>query len=72
MHDRSRVVIAERLIEPGNVEATLFDINMLVTVGGQERTPAAYDALLRDAGLRRRHRIASTTSALSLVEAVPA
>ena len=71
MHERSRVLIAERLIAPGNAEASLFDINMMVTVGGQERTPAAYDALLRDAGLCR-HRIASTTSALSLIEAVPA
>jgi hypothetical protein len=71
MHERSRVVIAERLIEPGNAEAALFDINMLVTVGGQERTPAAYGALLRDAGLRC-YRVTSTTSTLSLIEAVPA
>jgi len=71
MHERSRVVIAERLIEPGNAEAALVDINMLVTVGGLERTPAEYDALLHSAGLRRQS-IAATTSALSLIEAVPA
>jgi hypothetical protein len=35
------------------------------------RTPAAHDALLRDAGLRR-YRIAATTSALGVIEAVPA
>ena len=41
------MLLAERVIPAGNVpsEAKLFDINMLVSVGGQERTEAQYAAL---------------------------
>ncbi|HET9208425.1 MAG TPA: hypothetical protein VFO28_19450 [Burkholderiaceae bacterium] len=40
------------MIEPGTrgVEAKLFDINMLVTVGGLERSAAEYAALLQMPG----------------------
>ena len=40
MHERSRLLVIAELPDrrSRNAEATLFDINMLVTVGGQERT----------------------------------
>jgi hypothetical protein len=44
---------------------------MLVLPGGQERTPAEYSDLLGKAGFRM-ERVVPTTSAVSIVEAVPA
>lgn len=68
-----RMLIAERIVPPEGSpsEAKLFDINMLVTVGGQERTAAEYIALLGAAGLAMT-RIIHTKSHLSLIEAEPA
>jgi len=68
----ARLLLAERVIPAGNVpsEAKLFDINMLVSVGGQERTEAQYAALFDKAGLELTQTI-PTASHLSLVEAVP-
>jgi O-methyltransferase domain/Dimerisation domain len=70
MSTKGRLLLAERVIPPGNLpsEAKLFDINMLVTVGGRERTEEEYKALLRAANLELTQIIA-TTSHLSLVEA---
>lgn len=66
----ARLLVAERVIPPGNApsEAKLFDINMLVTVGGRERTEVEYAALLRSAGLELT-KVTPTRSHLSLVEA---
>ncbi len=68
----ARVVLAERLIPGGNTpaEGKLFDINMLVVLGGQERTEGDYGRLLTQAGLRLT-RVIPTQSALSLIEGVP-
>ena len=70
MPTKGRLLLAERVIPPGNLpsEAKLFDINMLVTVGGRERTEEEYKALLQAANLELTRNI-STTSHLSLVEA---
>jgi hypothetical protein len=72
MPEHGRVLIAERVVPSGNLpsEAKLFDINMLVSVGGQERTEAEYAAILRGAGLELM-KVVPTRSHLSLVEAVP-
>ena len=72
MPAHGRLLLAERVVPFGNArsEAKLFDINMLVTVGGQERTEAEYAALLQAAGLEMARAI-PTGSPLSLVEAVP-
>jgi SAM-dependent methyltransferase len=69
----ARLLIAERVIAPGvaGTEAALFDINMMVTVGGQERSEAEYAALLAAAGLQWR-RTTATASPLSVIEAKPA
>ena len=68
----ARLLIAERVVEAGprGAEAKLFDINMLVTVGGLERSADEYAALLRAAGLRL-ERVLPTASALSVLDAVP-
>ena len=71
MHAGARLLIAERVIEPGprGLEAKLFDINMLATVGGLERSVPEYASLLQAAGLRLQ-RVLPTASPLSLLEAV--
>jgi precorrin-6B methylase 2 len=73
LHGRARLIVAERVIPPGNgaSEAKLFDINMLVTAGGQERTEDEYRSLLHAAGLRL-VRTTATPSPLSLIEATRA
>lgn len=71
----SRLLLIERLLpderDGAAPEAALFDINMLVTVGGKERSAREYEALLRAAGLRTT-RIVATACASSIVEAVAA
>jgi hypothetical protein len=73
MGERGRLVLAERVIPSGNTpaEAKLFDINMLVVMGGQERTQEQYRALFEAVGLRLTRTLPTNTS-LSLVEGVPA
>src|SRR6185503_2003106 len=73
MHAHARLLVAERVVGPGaqGSEAKLFDINMLVTVGGLERSAAEYAALLEAAGLRL-GQVLPTASALSVLEALPA
>jgi hypothetical protein len=67
----SRLLVIERLLPPGNApsEAKLFDISMLVVLGGRERTESEYRRLLRGAGLELR-RCVPTRSPLTLFEAV--
>ena len=68
-----RLLLVERVIPSGNApsEAKLFDINMLVTVGGRERTETQYDSLLRSVGLQLT-KVTPTKSHVSLIEAVKA
>ena len=73
MSRRARLLVIERMIPPGDApaEAKLFDINMLVTVGGQERTEREYRALFQAAGFDLTQ-IIPTSSPLSLIEGAPA
>jgi hypothetical protein len=73
MADGARLLVIERVVPDGNgaSEAKLFDINMLVTAGGQERTEGEYRTLLDLAGLALA-RVIPTDSPLSLLEATPA
>jgi hypothetical protein len=73
MRSDARLIAIERVIPPGNAasEAKLFDINMLVSVGGQERTEEEYRRLFHGAGLRLT-RIVPTRSPLGLIEGIPA
>jgi hypothetical protein len=72
MPGHSRLVLAERIVPSGNgpAEAKLFDIGMLVSLGGKERTAEEYEVLLRAAGLKPA-RVVPTASPLSLIEALP-
>jgi SAM-dependent methyltransferase len=66
----ARLVLAERLV-PADAkpsEARLFDINMLVAVGGRERTEAEYRQLLQGSGFSLM-RVLDTRSPLSILEA---
>jgi O-methyltransferase domain/Dimerisation domain len=73
MAEHARLLVIERVIPPGNVpaEAKLFDINMLVMLGGQERTEWEYYALFQAAGFNLT-RVIPTRSPFSLIEGVPA
>lgn len=68
-----RLLVIERLIPPGSgpSEAKLFDINMLVVLGSQERTEPEYSALFRAAGFELA-RLIPTESDMTLIEGVPA
>jgi SAM-dependent methyltransferase len=68
-----RLLVIERLIPPGNgpSEAKLFDINMLVVLGSQERTEPEYAALLRAGGFELA-RLIPTESDMTLIEGVSA
>jgi hypothetical protein len=67
-----RLLLIERVVgEPTErSEAKLFDINMLVTLGGRERTQGEHQALLNGAAFRLT-RLITTRSPLSILEAMP-
>ncbi len=73
MAQQACLLVVERVVPLGNIaaEAKLFDINMLVVAGGQERTEREYDALLQAAGFKLT-RVIPTCSPHRLIEAVPA
>ena len=66
------LLLVERVIPGPNrgLDATLSDLNMLVSPGGQERTEAEYTTLLAGAGFRLT-RVVPTASDVSILEAVP-
>ncbi len=72
MADHARLLVIERVVPPGNdpAEAKLFDINMLVMLGGQERTEREHRRLFEAAGFDLT-RIIATRSPLSLIEGTP-
>jgi hypothetical protein len=65
-----RVLLIEMVLPEGNTPhpGKVLDIMMLVGPGGQERTPAEYNALFAKAGLKL-IRIVPTASPVSVVEA---
>lgn len=71
MKTNSKLLIVERIIPAGNEksEAKLFDINMLVVTGGQERTVEEYRNLFYEGGFTLTKTV-TTDSALSLIEGV--
>ena len=72
MKDDGRLLIIERIVPSGNEksEAKLFDVNMLVMTGGQERTGEEYGKLLTAAGYTL-SRVISTLSPVGIIEAIP-
>ena len=72
----SRLLLVERIL-PDQIDASpvtralaVSDLNMLVMTGGQERTRAAYAALLETTGFRLTS-VSATQTALSVIEAQP-
>lgn len=72
MAEPARLLVIERVVPEGNTsaEAKLFDINMLVVLGGRERTEREYRALFGAGGFRLT-RVIPTQSPLSVIEGVP-
>lgn len=70
MPSNGRLLVVERVVPPGNgaSEAKLFDINMMVTAGGLERTEQEHKQLLDSAGLSL-VRVIPTRTYMSLIEA---
>jgi hypothetical protein len=68
MGEKSTLLIIERLLEEGNVEAAISDLNMMVGPGGLERTATEYRDLLAAAGLRLT-RTVRTASEVAVLEA---
>ncbi len=66
----ARLLLAERIVPPHDKpsEAKLFDINMLVVVGGRERTQTEYRQLLEVSGFAL-VRVLDTKSPISILEA---
>ena len=74
MGDRSRLLVIEHVLPPGNAPSwgKLLDLQMLVlTLGGRERDEAGFRALLASTGLRL-ERIIPAGPTASLIEAVVA
>ena len=67
-----KLLIIEMTIPDTNTSspAQLFDLNMLVMTGGQERTQSEYGVLLARAGFRL-NRVVATGSPFHVLEAIP-
>ncbi len=74
MRAGGRVVVAEHPLPENDVGApmgALLDLNMLIMLGGKERTPAEYAALFEKAGLKLT-RVVPTQAPSAIIEARPA
>jgi hypothetical protein len=73
MRADARLIVIERVIPGANVasEAKLFDLNMLVVAGGQQRSAHEHREILLAGGFEM-IRIIPTDAPLSLIEARPA
>ena len=69
MPSHARLLLVTRVIEPANIPdaGKFMDLNMLITLGGRERTATEFTALLDAAGLVLA-RIIPTQSALNILE----
>lgn len=67
-----KLLLIEQVLKPANEPdpGKLMDLNMLLLLGGQERTEAEFAALLRQAGFSLT-RVIPTASAMSIVESQP-
>ena len=69
MVEPARLLIVERLLAPPNegLEGKLSDLNMMVNLGGQERSRDEFSTLLERAGLTL-HRVVALPGRLALLE----
>ncbi|QDV35692.1 methyltransferase [Tautonia plasticadhaerens] len=72
MGESGRLLVVERVIEPGNAPqfGKLMDLTMLVVHGGVERTEEEFQGLLEAGGFRLR-RIVPTAVEVSVIEGEP-
>jgi hypothetical protein len=72
MPARATLLLMESVVPPGNTPhfAKSLDLDMMLFVGGRERTEQQFSALLDRAGFHLT-RVVPTVSTISLVEAVP-
>jgi hypothetical protein len=70
--DQGKLLMLEMVVPPGDTPsiAKLLDLQMLVSLGGKERTEEQYRSLLSDAGFRL-NRIIPTSALPSILEANP-
>jgi hypothetical protein len=73
MKDSGWLLLVERVVRPGNEpDPTKFsDLNMLVELGGRERTADEFRRLYAEAGFRLTDVILSTGSPLAIIEGAP-
>lgn len=72
MRERATLLVLDGVVPPGNTPhfAKALDLDMMLFVGGRERTEAQWRALLADTGFRTTQ-IVPTVSPISVIEAVP-
>jgi len=72
MSPHSRLLVIELVIDPGRSDELVYamDLQMLVALGGKERTAAEFEALYDAAGLELT-RIIPTASMYCLIEGIP-
>ncbi len=71
MQAEQKILILERALDAENpeLEATLTDLNMMVLLGGRERTDAQYEVLLKAAGFKL-GQVIETDSPMHILEGV--
>ena len=69
----TKLLIVDAVVPPGNAPNTakMMDVNMMVIMGGLERTEPQFRDLLATAGFLLK-RVIATECPLSIVEALPA
>ncbi len=74
MPDHGRVLVCEIVVEPGKPVGhphRLIDLEMMVTLGGKERTAEEYKRLMDAAGLKLERVTPIENSFVAVVEASP-
>ena len=78
MSGKSKLVLIERLlpdavtVADGDLEVVMSDLNMMVVLGGRERTEQEYAELFRSTGLAPTRTSKAGTSGFGIFEAVQA
>jgi hypothetical protein len=74
MANTGRLLVVERVIQPGNEpdRAKFSDLNMLVMLGGRERTADDFERLYTEAGFRVTSIVPTGSPPYNIIEGVPA
>ncbi len=72
MREDSKLLLVEAIIPPGNEPSfhKFMDLNMMVMLGGRERTEAEYRSLLEAAGFEMTG-VSATQTEMKIIEAIP-